>query len=213
MKRLAGICVMLAALAVCAPTNGYVLVYDVYGTLRAVDAGTGAMDRTMVQGYLVTEVDEAENAVVGTEVVLYGRDEDGNRVYTDSATIDTVMYDNTVAVVGDLGQGGSIVLTGGRTRMWQRNIGIGNRVNVANMLDGDIRVIDGSLFDLDQVLTGASGITAMLDLMQTRSANRAGNALGDVVGDIISRLETRGFVPVAGEEEPSEPGDGEPLPS
>jgi len=213
MKRLAGICVMLAALAVCAPTYGYVLVYDVYGTLRAVDAVTGAIDRTMVQGYLVTEVDEAENAVVGTEAILYGRDENGNRVYTESQTINTVIYDNSVVVVGDIGQGGSIVLTGGRMGMWPRNIGLVNRVNAANMLDGDIRVIDGALFDLDQVLTGASGITAMLDLMQTRSANRAGDGLGDVVGDIISRLETRGFVPVVGEEAPSEPGDGEPLPS
>jgi hypothetical protein len=211
MKRLAAVCVMLAALWVSAPTYGYVLVYDVYGMLKAVDTQTNDIDRTMIQGYLVAEVDEADNAVVGAEVVLYGRDEENNKVYLTSEAINMALYGNNVVVVGDAGQGGSIVLTGGRMRMWQRNIGIGSRVNVANMLDGDIRVIDGSLFDLDQVLTGASGITAMLDLMQTRSANRAGDALGDVVGDIISRLETRGFVPVVGEEEP---GDGEPgMPS
>jgi hypothetical protein len=213
MKRLAAICVMLAALGMCSPTYGYVLVYDVYGTLRAVNTETNDIGRTTIQGYLVAEVDEQGNTVTGAEAVLFGRDANGDKVYVTSDTINMTLYGNNAVVVGDVGQNGGIVLTGSRTRMWQRNIGIGSRVNVANMLDGDIRVIDGAIFDLNLTLTGSGGIAAMLDLWLTRASNNAGEGLGDVIGDIISRLEARGFAAVVGEEEPPVPIAGGPMPN
>jgi hypothetical protein len=210
MKRLAAICVLLAAIVLSAPSYGYVLVYNVSGTLRAVDTQTNNWDRTMVQGLLVADVEEG--IVVGTDVVLYGRDEEGNRVYIESDAVTMTLYGDSAAVVGDVGQGGSMVLTGGRMR--GRNRGRDIASNVPSMLDGDIRVIGGTLFDADQTLTGAGDLSATLDSMQTRNANRTGQTLDDVINGIIMRLEARGYVDIgAGEEEPP-PGDEEPpLPS
>jgi hypothetical protein len=213
MKRLAVLCVVLMAMGVCAPSYGYVLVYDLFGSVRSVDVATNAIDRSNVRGFLTADIDEASGAVVATELVLFGRDAGRNRVYIVSDAVNMTMYGNNAAVVFDDGQGVSMILTGGRARQ-AANIGLAQRMRIITTMDGSMHIWQSALFDTNAVLVGSGGISAMLDFSLTRGANRAGEGIDDVVNDITTWLAARGFADITDEPPvPNDPGDGDPVPN
>jgi hypothetical protein len=214
MKRLAVLCVVLMAMGMCAPSYGYVLVYDLFGMVRSVDVATNEIDRSDVRGYLAADIDEASGAVTATEVVLYGRDAGNNRVYIVTDAVNMTMYGNNAAVVFDNGLGVSMILTGGRARQVS-NIGLSQRMRIITTMEGSMHIRQSALFDTDMVLVGSGGMSAMLDSVLTRGANRAGEGIDEVVNDIASWLESRGFVDISEEEPPvpNDPGDGDPIPN
>jgi hypothetical protein len=194
MKRLAMLCVLAAVLGVCSQSYGYVLVYDIGSQVRAVDTDTNLMDRTMVRGTLVVDINETLGAATAGELVLFHKDWDANGVYTVSDKVGITIYGNlVVAVIDTNAPGGHIIMTGNTGRMWGRNIGLADRKNVAYMLNGSIQLNGGVLFDPNESLVGTGDISAILDFWQTRSANMNGDSVGDVVDGIITFLQSRGF--------------------
>jgi hypothetical protein len=194
MKRLAVLCVLAAMLGVCSQSYGYVLVYDVYGQVKAIDTQTNTMTRTMVWGKLVVDMDEEQGLATAANLVLYNRNRSGQGVYTIYDSMGITIYGNSVAAVIDTSStGGQIIMTGGIGRMFGINIGLGNRKNVASTLDGSIHFNGGILFETDQSLIGAGSMTATLNLQQTRDANRNSSSVVDMVDGIITRLQNRGF--------------------
>jgi hypothetical protein len=188
------LCVLAAVLSVCSQSYGYVLVYNIWGQVKAVDTEANVMDRTMVRGTLVADINETQGVATAGELVLFHRDWDTNGVYTVSDKVGITIYGNSIAVVIDTNApGGQIIMTGNVGRMWGRNIGPMDRKNVASMLDGSIHLNGGVLFDANEVLVGAGDMSAMLDFQQTRNANRNSNSVSDVVDGIISWLQARGF--------------------
>jgi hypothetical protein len=200
MKRLAVLFVMLAVLGVCSQSYGYVLVYNVSGMVKAVDTQANTMNRTMVRGTLVVDIDEAQGMATEGTLVLYNRvTRGGQGVYTVSEAVGITIYGNSVAAVMDTGwMGGNIIMTGGRK--WNRNIGLSERKNIANVMDGSIHLNGNMLFDADEALVGAGIMTATLNLQQTRVANKNGDSVSAVVDDIISWLQGRGFTEFVMEE-------------
>jgi hypothetical protein len=200
MKRLAVLFVMLAVLGVCSQSYGYVLVYNVSGMVKAVDTQANTMNRTMVRGTLVVDIDEAQGMATEGTLVLYNRvTRGGQGVYTVSEAVGITIYGNSVAAVMDTGwMGGNIIMTGGRK--WNRNIGLSERKNIANVMDGSIHLNGNMLFDADEALVGAGIMTATLNLQQTRVANKNGDRVSAVVDDIISWLQGRGFTEFTMEE-------------
>jgi hypothetical protein len=200
MKRLAVLFVMLAVLGVCSQSYGYVLVYNVSGMVKAVDTQANTMNRTMVRGTLVVDIDEAQGMATEGTLVLYNRvTRGGQGVYTVSEAVGITIYGNSVAAVMDTGwMGGNIIMTGGRK--WNRNIGLSERKNIANVMDGSIHLNGNMLFDADEALVGAGIMTATLNLQQTRVANKNGDSVSAVVDDIISWLQGRGFTEFTMEE-------------
>jgi hypothetical protein len=197
MKRVAVLCVLAAVLGVCSQSYGYVLVYDIWGMAKSVDITTNAMDRTMVRGTLVVDIDEQQGMATEGTLVLFNRIWGGQGVYTVSQAVGISIYGNSVAAVMDTGpMGGQIIMTGGIGRMWGRNIGLADRKNVANTMDGSIHLNGNVLFDADASLIGAGMMSATLNLQQTRDANRNSNSVSDVVDGIISWLQGRGFTEI-----------------
>jgi hypothetical protein len=205
MKRLAVLSVVLVVLGVCVPSYAYVLVYDVFGTVRAVDIEADDVDRTTVRGSLVVDINEDEGMAVSAELVLYGRDAGNTRVYIVTDAVNMALYNSQGVVVMDDGQGVSMVMTGQRARR-VTNIGLSQGKRVISVLDGSILIRESALFDVDRVLFGSGSMSAMINLQQTRSANRATEAVSSVVDDIIGRLEARGYTALGPEEPPPLPG-------
>jgi hypothetical protein len=200
MKRLAVVCVLAAVLGVCSQSYGYVLVYDIWGQVKSVDTVANAMDRTTVRGKLVMDIDEAQGFATEATLVLYNRAWGGPGVYAVSESVGITIYDNSVAAVMYTGwMGGEIIMTGSLGRMWGRNIGLADRKNVANALDGSIHLNGGKLFDPNKMLVGAGDMTAILNLQDTRDANRNADSVSAVVDGIISWLQGRGFTEFGGE--------------
>jgi hypothetical protein len=193
MKRLGMLFVMLAVLGVCSQSYGYVLVYDVLGQVKAVDAVANTMNRTTVRGTLVVDIDEEQGIATEGTLVLYNRPTRGGQgLYTVSEAVGITIYGNAVAAVMDTGwMGGQIIMTNGR--MSGKNIGLLAKKNVANVMDGSIHFTGGMLFDANQALVGAGTMAATLNLQQTRAANKNSDSVSVVVDDIISWLQGRGF--------------------
>jgi hypothetical protein len=200
MKRLGMLFVMLAVLGVCSQSYGYVLVYDVLGQVKAVDTVANTMNRTMVRGTLVVDIDEAQGIATEGMLVLYNRATRGGQgLYTVSEAVGITIYGNSVAAVMDTGwMGGQIIMTGGRK--WNKNIGLSEKKNIANAMDGSVHFDGGMLFNANESLVGAGVITATLNLQQTRAANKNSDSVSVVVDDIISWLQGRGFTEFVMEE-------------
>jgi hypothetical protein len=199
MKRLAVLFVMLAVLGVCSQSYGYVLVYDVLGQVKAVDTAANTMNRTMVYGTLVVDINEEQGMATEGTLVLFNRPRGGHGVYTVSEAVGITIYGNSVAAVMDTGwMGGQIIMTG--SRMWSRNIGLSERKSIASVMDGSIHFNGGMLFDANEALVGAGMMMATLNLQQTRGANKNGDSVSVVVDDIISWLQGRGFTEFVMEE-------------
>jgi len=200
MKRLGMLFVMLAVLGVCSQSYGYVLVYDVLGQVKAVDTVANTMNRTMVRGTLVVDIDEEQGIATEGTLVLYNRvTRGGQGVYTVSDAVGITLYGNSVAAVMETGWvGGQMIMTGGRK--WNKNIGLSERKSIANVMDGSIHFNGGMLFDANESLIGAGMMTATLNPQQTRGANKNGDSVSVVVDDIISWLQGRGFTEFVMEE-------------
>jgi hypothetical protein len=196
MKRLAAVCVLAAVLGVCSQSYGYILVYNIAGQAKAGDIQTSMMSRTMVRGTLVMDIDEEQGFATAATLVLFNRVWGGAGVYTVSDAVGINIYGNSVAAVMDTGwMGGQIIMTGSISTGPRRgiNIGLADRKNVANTMDGSIHLNGSMLFNADEALVGAGMMTAILNLQDTRGANRNADTVGMVVEDIISWLQGRGF--------------------
>jgi hypothetical protein len=194
MKRLAVLCVLAAVLGVCSQSYGYVLVYDIWGQVKSVDITTNTMNRTIVRGTLVMDIDEAQGFATEAKLVLFNRMWGGPGVYTISEAAGVNIYGNSVTAVMDTSwMGGQIIMTGNLGWGFGRNIGLAERKNVANAMDGSIHLNGGVLFDADEALVGAGMMTAVLNLQDTRDANRNADSVSTVLDGIISWLQRRGF--------------------
>ena len=84
--------------------------------------------------------------------------------------------------------------------MRDRYVGLSERQNTANILEGSIQLQDGTLLDLNQILVGSGFVTATLNMEQTRDANINSKNVGDIVDAVIERLEARGYVSITGDD-------------
>jgi hypothetical protein len=199
MKRLAVVFVMAAVLGVCSQSYGYVLVYDVWSQVGAVDTQTNTMTNTMVWGKLAVDINDSNGLVVDANMVIFNRNRGGQGVYEIPDSIEVTTYGNSIlAVIETSATGGRIIMTGSNGRRWGRNVGLADRRNVPNMLNGSIQFDGGVLFQTGQELVGGGAMTAMLNIQQTRDANGNGSGANDVINGIITFLQGRGFTELGG---------------
>ncbi len=217
MKKLLVAGLMTAVLSITAQANAYVLVYNLFGNVQAVDTAANEQVTQLLSGYIVMNINETDGTVDDSSVILYGRQGWRNRYYTiDDNIVSFSTYGDYVTLVADNGQGNLIILTG---RLRGTNISASTRQQVAGSLSGAMTLQDGQLFDANALLTGAGAVQATLNNLFTRSANASGDTLDDVLDSIISNLEWRGFQQAGDEAEPPVPGDpppddgDEPLPN
>jgi hypothetical protein len=194
MKRVAVLFVLMAVLGVCSQSYGTIYIYNVSGMVKAVDASSNNVGRTLVRGFFVVDMNQTEGTVTDQSFVMFGRNSDGNAVYTEAQAVNVTLYGNVVAVVINVqGNGDEIILTSDNVRINNRNFGLAARNRVITMLDGSMHLNGGILFDTSASLVGTGDMTAILDTLQTKNANKNGEGVSNVVDDIITRLQARGF--------------------
>jgi hypothetical protein len=199
MKKLLVAGLMTAVLSITAQANAYVLVYNLFGNVQAVDTAANDQVTQLLSGYIVMNINETDGIVDDSSVILYGRQDWRNRFYTiDDNIVSFTTYGNYVTLVAGNGQGNLIILTG---RIRSANIGAATRQQAATNLSGAMTLEYGQLFDVDALLTGGGDMQAMLNNWLTRNANSSGNTIDEVVDSILSNLESRGFQQAGDQEE------------
>ncbi len=103
MKKL----IMLFVLfALCLPAyadpndSGDILVYKISGKVKGnVNNGiTYVRGRVPFRGYLVIQYDFADDVMVGSELVVYGRDDDGEGTRTGNLRIDRMFWNSLYSI-------------------------------------------------------------------------------------------------------------------
>jgi hypothetical protein len=191
MKKLLVAGLMIAVLSITAQANAYVLVYNLFGNVQAVDTAANDQVKQMLSGYIVMTINDADGIVDDSSVILYGRQGWQNRFYTiDDDIVSFTTYGNYAVLIAGNGQGNVIILTG---RLRSANIGAATRQRAAASLSGAMTLEYGQLFDTNELLTGGGAMQATLNNWLTRIANSSDTAFGDLVDSILTNLESRGF--------------------
>lgn len=113
MKRLAVFCLLAAALGVCCQSYGDVFIYNVSGTMKAIDTTTDNVSRTAVRGVLAVDMNVSDGTVTDENFVLYGNNAEGNGVYVVADTVNAKLYGTSLAVVINTeASGDQTILTG-----------------------------------------------------------------------------------------------------
>jgi len=195
MRKLLTLFVMLAVLGVCAPSYGYLLIYQVSSTFKGVDTDANSAENVPIKGFLVLDMDDTDQTLNDAQLVLYGKDADKDKVYFvetfgGSAGIDWTVEGDFVTV--DLGDSSDpfdyeMILTG---KITDKNVGLGadDKKGVANSLKGTIVSWQGMIFDDSQALFGTGDTSMTFYAGVTKSYNKDGATLDEVVADIQSWL-------------------------
>ena len=192
MKTLKVWMVVTVMLAVCAPSFGYVLVYNTLSRVKAVDSVAETITRVAVRGYLVLDINDANGDVNDAYWLLYGKDNYGDKVYTVEG-LDPVMTVNGTyeSIYATTGGGWIATVVGKRT---YKNVGLATKQLIAYSMTGNFIIEEGgAVLNMDQFLTGSGTMGVTLNSTKTKAANLASESISDVVDDITTALETAGY--------------------
>ena len=199
MRALKVLIVILVMLGVCAPSFGYVLVYNVVSRVRAVDNDAGKLVGTAVKGYLVMDFNDANNDFNEAAWITYGKDSESVLVYTgpDDPGANVTLSGNYQSVSMFTGDGWTIMVAG---KIVNKAIGLSNRAPIAYTMSGNFIVDSGSVYDGDMfdgdILTGSGAITITLNTVKTKAANQASESIDDVSGDLTDALDAADYTGV-----------------
>jgi len=196
MKKLAVLFVMLAVL--CVPSYGYILVYNMSGSYKALDTAAERVHPSSFKGYLVMDVNDANGAIEQSTAIFYGRNAGGGKVYI---TVSDVVYDcgqygqyMTIELLLD-GYNLDAVMIG---KVKTMDVGGSLFTGVGTNLKGNLLFIYendyGYLLDATQYLSGSGTSSLSLNTSRTREANTYGDAFEDIVSEYQTLLVNKGYV-------------------
>ena len=201
MRKLLGLTVVLAALGVCAPSYGYILVYKVTGGMKAVEWNVQKkIISVSVKGYAAIDIDDSNGAVNDKQMVLYGKDASGNlKYYEDSLDEDRAgvdLYQTANVVEVDIWDYNSpfyydFVMTG---NVKLTDVGASNKELAASSLSGSLITWWAQLLDDNQELFGSGAATMTLDTKQTKAANAGSKTADDIITTFIAGL--KGYIKI-----------------
>jgi hypothetical protein len=191
MRTLKVLIVVLAMLAISAPSFGYILVYNAYARLKAVDSDSNALVGKALKGYLI--IDETNDGEVNDVAwIAYGKDSEGSKTYTFSVPYIELQVDGKYQTVYmDIDEGWFVTAIG---RMSSKNIGFADRMLVAYTMSGNFIIYDGIVFDIVQ-MRGSGNMVITLNSTRTKAANTDGDTIDDVIDDITADLLSLGYLP------------------
>ena len=209
MKRLLVLFVILGVLGVCAPSYGYILVYKLSTTVKAVDTRTGvdAAEVIKLKGYLIVDYNETDVDVNDADVVMYGKDQDDTLAcfrldVEEDLTLNYEIGDiNANAWVG-FRQGGNRsgieVLLTGKTKV--KDIGLSEDKTIPGTLKGTLIVWDEIFLDPTRwyLLKGSGNVSAPLHSGLTKEANENSYSSNTLADAIIADLVADGYDDVTG---------------
>ena len=191
MKALKVLLVVLAMLAVTAPSFGYILVYNAFGRIKAVDSETDTLVGVAMRGYLIMDINDADGEVNDIYWLTYGKDSEGTKVYTLSVPdLQLSVNGKYQTIYMNIDEGWFVTVLG---KQAAKNIGLADRELVAYTMSGNFIIYDSVVFDLTQLLRGAGTMVVTLNSTKTQAANAAPDAIDDVLDDVITVLVAAGY--------------------
>jgi hypothetical protein len=197
MKRLLTAFVIMAMLAVCAPSNGYILVYKLSTTVKSVDTDANSITNVRVRGYLALDINDVTETVSATNsrMLIYGKDADANNVYwvEDFSGSPRVTWTEegeylTIEIVNHLDPFYYDLRFTGKIR--ERDVGFGNDDNnlrsAPSSFKGSMISTSGMIFDQRQTLFGSGSASMSLDIRKTKAANSTPQTIDDIMTEIVS---------------------------
>jgi hypothetical protein len=205
MKKLGMFFVMLAAVCVCVPSYGYLLVYNMSGSYKTLNTDANALYSSSFKGYLVMDVNDANGTINQSTAVFYGKNGDGGKVYT---TINDVIYSagqygqymniellvDVVAYPDDQHYFDTIMIGKVKTT----DVGGGLFTAVGTSLKGHWLFYEGKygggyLLDANQYLIGSGTSSLSLNSSRTKEANAYGDTVDYVVSEYQAQLTGKGY--------------------
>jgi hypothetical protein len=186
--------VILAMLAVCAPSFGYVLVYNTLSRVRAVDSAAETLVGTAVRGYLLLDINDANGDVNDSYWLIYGKDTGGDKVYTwCGLDPDLEINGRYQSLYLETGDGWTATVVG---KITNKNIGLaaGKRA-VAYTMSGNFIVVGGVVLDATQYLTGSGAMVLSLNSTKTKAINLASESIDDAFDALVTEVEAAGYDP------------------
>jgi len=198
MKRLLELAVIFVVLSTCATSYGYLLIYNVSGSVKGANNNLAAT--IPLKGYLVVNLD-SDGDFVDANAIMYGQDHLKNKVYVQlnhdgsNPTLNVrvrIHYNGSFAGFDIWDYNDSpfyfeVFVIG---TLAPKDIGLGSKKDVASSLKGPISVWGGILLDPTDEIMGTGNVSASLDLKTTNLVNANGWTQENIVetgGDIAGK--------------------------
>jgi hypothetical protein len=196
MKTLKVWMVVTVMLAICAPSFGYVLVYNTISRIKAIDSVAETITRVAVRGYLVLDINDANGDVNDAYWLLYGKDNYGDKVYTVEGLDPVMTIEGTYASIYATTGGGWIATVVGKRTYKDIGVAAGKQV-IAYSLSGNFIIEEGgAVINMDQFLTGSGAMGVTLNSIKTKAANLASASVDDTLTTLTDALDTLLYTPL-----------------
>jgi hypothetical protein len=191
MKMLKMLAIVVVLLTVCAPSFGYILIYNTFGRVKAVDSQATTLNGIVLRGYMILDINNADGEVNDVFWICYGKDTLGAKVYTESVpNIEFQVSGKYQTLFIDVDAGWTATVLG---KMSSKAIGLADRKTIAYTMSGNLVIVDSTVFDATQLLRGGGSLVVTLNSTKTKAANTADDTFDDVIGDTETALESAGY--------------------
>ena len=190
---------ILTVLGIGTPSSGnYLLIYNASFTVKGVDNVTPATAR--LKAYIVMDFDESHDNHVDTNMIMYGKNTAGSKVYVCLNEYDSNDFLDMSAnvegqhIVFDFDTADPFNFDGmflGKRKM--KDIGLVEDMNVAGSMKGVIRSLGGVFLDEGQEIRGTATMSASLWSPATKIVNEDAWSKDLLVAVLRLTLEDKGF--------------------
>lgn len=191
MKTLKVCAAVAIILSFSVPSFGYILIYNTFGSIRAVDSIANTLSGVALRGYLILDINNADGEVNNIEWICYGKGAGGTKVYTESVPYAELQVSGKYQTLYvDVDAGWDITFLG---RMSSKDIGMTDKKTIAYTMSGSLAILDSTVLDATQLLRGGGTLVISLNSSKTQTANTGAEIFDDVITDIETTLESAGY--------------------
>jgi|WetSurSiteA1Bulk_404760.scaffolds.fasta_scaffold73923_1 hypothetical protein len=182
MRRLLGLAVLFVVLYMCVPSYGYFLIYNISTTVKGADDATGKTVTIPMKGTLVMNIDDSCDTLVDANLILYGKNASGQKVYVQLNYSDSdkflrggIWYVGNSMFIDFRGEPpfGFEILLQGKSSLKDIGKGTGNKKSVPSSMNGVAMLWDSFVLgpDANQAVSGTANASATLWVEITKFAN------------------------------------------
>jgi hypothetical protein len=185
MRRLLGLAVLFVVLCASVPSYGYFLIYKVSATINGDDEATDQKVTIPLKAYLVLQFNDSNGSLTDVDLVLYGKNTHGRKVYLPSVycynnqpngtNVRFIGKDMVVSLVVEDFYNLEILMSGPASL---KDIGMGtsDKKLAAVIIKGVASVWGGHILGpySSQEVSGTANVSATLWIKGTRRANQLG---------------------------------------
>jgi hypothetical protein len=190
MRTLKVSMIVLVMLAVCAPSFGYVLVYNTISRVKAVDNDTSSLANLSVRGYMIMDFNDTTGDFNEAQWLTYGRDITATKIYTlpddpDPTVEVSGRYQSVSMLTGDWW---TITVVG---KITSKYINATDKKPIAYTMTGGFTINGYVLYG--DLLTGSGSLIMTLNSTKTKAANDASETIDEAFLHITDTLDAADY--------------------